>query len=111
MKTFAKITSCINEAECRNQIGSLVRVFNKKKDGTQGIKLKFTANFYHATSTILVNGNRVDILESELFQPICDNIKLKCAELTIVNEQIADVLAKGSSITHQSDKSYNGFTR
>ena len=46
------IKSCINEDECKNQVGSVVCVFNKKKDGTQGIQLKFTViflphNLYH----------------------------------------------------------------
>ena len=46
------IKTCINEDECQNQVGSVVRVFNKKKYGTQGIQLKFTVislphNLYH----------------------------------------------------------------
>ena len=93
------ITSCINEDECQNQVGSSFRVFNRKKDGMQGTKLKFTVNFYHTTSSVLVNGTRVDIFESELFQPICDSIQLKCTELTIVNEQIADALSAENRLT------------
>ena len=79
--TFFKdysIVSCIKEDECQNQVGSLYRIFNKKKDGSQGIQLKFSVNFYHTTSSILVNGNRVDIFESELFSSICDAIKASC---------------------------------
>ena len=91
------ISSSINEDECRNQVGSLFRVYNKKKDGTQGTFLKFTVNFYHTTSSILIKGNHVEIFESELFHPVCEQIKLRCSELTIVNEQIADVLTKETS--------------
>ena len=40
-----------------------------------------------------MNGTCVAVFESELFQPICDSIQLKCYYLTIVNEQIADVLS------------------
>ena len=103
------IASCINEDECHNQVGSSFRIFNRKKDGLQGTKLKFTVNFYHTTSTILVNGTRVDIFESELFQPICDSIQLKCDDLSIVNEQIADVLSSdcnntNKNVTESSDK-------
>ncbi|MCG8113544.1 MAG: hypothetical protein N0E59_22575 [Candidatus Thiodiazotropha taylori] len=91
------ISSSINEDECQNQVGSMFRVYNKKKkDGTQGTFLKFTVNFYHTTSSILVNGNHVEIFESELFQPLCKQIELRCSELSIVNEQIADALTKES---------------
>ena len=55
------IASCINEDECHNQAGSFFRICNRKKDGLQGTKLKFSVNFNHTTSTILVNGTRVDI--------------------------------------------------
>ena len=98
--TFFKdysIVSCIKEDECQNQVGSLYRIFNKKKDGSQGIQLKFSVNFYHTTSSILVNGNRVDIFESELFSSICDAIKASCTKLTIVNEQIAQALTEADN--------------
>ena len=103
-ENFAKdyfVTSCINEDECQNQVGSAFRVYNRKKDGMQGTKLKFTLNFYHTTSSILVNGSRVDIFESELFRPICESIESKCTDLTIVNEQIADILSPDSEIIPQ----------
>lgn len=60
------VVSCINEDECQNQVGTIYRVFNKKNDGSQGIHFKFSINFYHTTSSVLVNGNRVDIFDSEL---------------------------------------------
>ena len=62
--TFTKsyfIEACINEDGCIYQVGSTFRVFNRKKDGSRGTQLKFTINFYYTTSTVLVNGNRVDI--------------------------------------------------
>ena len=39
------IESCLNEDECQNQVGSVFRIFNRKKDGTKGNSLKFTINF------------------------------------------------------------------
>lgn len=60
------VVSWINEDECQNQVGTIYRVFNKKNDGSQGIHFKFSINFYHTTSSVLVNGNRVDIFDSEL---------------------------------------------
>ena len=89
------IQSSINEDECQHQVGSVFRVYNKKKDSTQGIYLKFTINFYHTTSTILVNGNRTDIFENTLFEPICAEIERNSAELSIVNERISTALSEG----------------
>ena len=94
--TFAKqyfIESSINEDECKYQVGSLFRVYNKKKDGSKGIYLKFAINFYHTTSSVLVNGNRVDIFESELFEPICKQIQGSCVKLNIVNEQLSEAIS------------------
>ena len=118
--TFFKdysIVSCINEDECQNQVGSLYRIFNKKKNGSQGIQLKFSVNFYHTTSSILVNGNRVDIFESELFDPICNEIKASCSKLRIVNDQIAQALSEVGVVadsrkdteTHAKEKEYDTF--
>ena len=76
----------INEDECQNQVGSIFRIFNRKKDCTKGISLKFTISFYHTTSTILVNGNKVDIFERDLFERICEGIRKLGAKLTIVNK-------------------------
>ncbi|MCG8113223.1 MAG: hypothetical protein N0E59_20925, partial [Candidatus Thiodiazotropha taylori] len=92
------IASCIKEDECQNQIGSLFRVFNKKKDGSQGLQLKFSVNFYHTTSSVLVNGNRVEIFENELFKPICGAIKASCLKLSVINEQIAQVLSSTEKV-------------
>ena len=91
--------SSINEDECQHQVGTVFRVFNKKKDGSQGIILKFTINFYHTTSTILVNGNRTDIFENTLFEPICAEIKSNGAKLSVVNECISSAL---SGVENQS---------
>lgn len=92
------IASCIKEDEYQNQVGSLFRVFNKKKDGSQGLQLKFSVNFYHTTSSILVNGNRVELFENELFKPICEAIKASCLSLSVMNEQIAQVLSSTEKV-------------
>ena len=39
-----------NEDECQNQVGLIFRIFNRKKDCSKGMSLKFTINFYHTTS-------------------------------------------------------------
>ena len=87
------IESGVNQDECQNQVGSIFRVFNRKKDNTKGISLKFTINFYHTTSTVLVNGNKVELFEKELFERICEGIKKQGTKLTVVNEQISMALS------------------
>ena len=88
------IESGINEDECRYQVGSIFRIFNRKKDNFKGNYLKFTINFYHTTSSVLVNGNRVDIFENELFEQICSQIKGACTKLDIVNDKISSALSE-----------------
>ena len=39
------IESGINENECQNQVGSIFRIFNRKKDCSKGMSLKFIINF------------------------------------------------------------------
>ena len=102
--TNYSIQSSINEDECQHQVGSVFRVFNKKKDGSQGIYQKFTINFYHTTSTILVNGNRTEIFENTLFEPICAEIERNGAKLSIVNEQISMTLSEVENQTISDDK-------
>ena len=100
------IESCLNEDECQNQVGSVFRIFNRKKDGTKGNSLKFTINFYHTTSTILANGSKVEIFERELFERICEGVKKQGANLTIVNEQISMAL---SSIERNASSNNNNI--
>ena len=79
--TLAKqyfIESSINEDEYKYQIGTLFRVFNRKKDGLKGIYLKLSINFYHTISSVLVNVNKLDIFDKELFNPICIQMKNAC---------------------------------
>ena len=65
-----------------------------KKGNFKGNHLKFTINFYHSTSSVLVNGNRVDIFENELFDQICSQIKGACTKLDIVNDKISSALSE-----------------
>ena len=109
------IESCINEDECQNQVGSVYRIFNRTREG-KGKYLKFTINFHHTTSTIFVNGNRVEIFETELFEKICKGIRAMEANLTLVNEQISMALSdierkkgpfKQKAITNGTESQYD----
>ena len=91
--TLAKqyfIESSINEDEYKYQAGTLFRVFNRKKDGLKGIYLKLSINFYHTISSVLVNVNKLDIFDKELFNPICIQMKNACNKLIVVNGQISE---------------------
>ena len=102
------IESCINEDECRYQVGSIFRIFNRKKDHSKGNYLKFTINFYHTTSSVLVNGNRVDIFENELFESVCSQISNECAKLDVVNDRISSALSEiGSNDTKNPNSPNN----
>ena len=87
------IESSINEDECKYQVGSLFRVYNRKRNGTKGNYHKFTINFYHTTSSVLVNGNKVDNFERELFDPICRQIQGACKKLNIMNVKISEAIS------------------
>ena len=54
-----------------------------------------------------MNGNRVDIFESELFDPICKQIQGACEKLNIVNGQISDAISNivndDTSVTHENN--------
>ena len=102
--TNYSIQSSINEDECQHKVRSVFRVFNKKKDGSQGIYQKFTINFYHTTSKTLVNGNRTDIFENTLFEPICAKIRRNGEKLSIVNEQISMTLSEVENQITSDDK-------
>ena len=54
--------------------------------------------FYHTIYKILVNGNRVDIFENELFKPICEAIKTSCSRLSVVNEQSDQFLSSNEKL-------------
>ena len=59
----------------------------------------------------------MDIFESELFDPICNEIKASCSKLTIVNDQIAQALSEVGVVadsrkdteTHAKEKEYDTF--
>ena len=77
----------------RTRSAPFLEFLTVKKDCTKGISLKFNINFYHTTSNILVNGNKVEIFERDLFERICEGIRKLGAKLTIVNEQISMALS------------------
>ena len=66
-------------------------------NGTKGNYHKFTINFYYTISSVLVNGNKVDIFERKLFEPICRQIQGACNKLNIMNVKIS------GAMTHLED--------
>ena len=70
------------------------RIFNKKADGTCGKKMKFTSNQYHTTSQWLVNGSKVEVFVSDIYNNLCTLMKARCKELDILNTNIASAINK-----------------
>ena len=68
------------------------RVYNTRADGTRGKMLKFVINCYNTTSQILVNGSKVEIFLSEIFERLCKTMKSRHKELEIININISETL-------------------
>ena len=51
------------------------KVYNTKADGTCGKMLKFIINYYNITSLIMVNGSKVDIFVTDVYDKLCKVMK------------------------------------
>ena len=56
-----------------------------------------------------MNGNRTDIFENTLFEPICAELRRNGAKLSIVNELISMTLSEVENQTISDDKNPNKF--
>ena len=82
------------------------RIYNKKTDGSCGKKLKFTINLYHTTSQFLVNGSKVDLFLSDIYERLCSEMKACCNVLDIMNINIATAIKNGTSKAQLSDNEH-----
>ena len=71
---------------------SCYKIFNRRADGSCGKKLKFVINLYHTTSQILVNGHKVDVFLTDIYEVLCKEMKSRCEELDIMNLNISTVI-------------------
>ena len=82
------------------------RIYNKKTDGSCGKKLKFTINLYHTTSQFLLNGSKVDLFLSDIYERLCSEMKACCNVLDIMNINIATAIKNGTSKAQLSDNEH-----
>ena len=61
-----------------SNIDSCYKIYNKKVYGTCGKKLKFVVNLYHTTSQMLVNGSKLDIFLTVIYENLCTEMKARC---------------------------------
>ncbi|CAC5412279.1 unnamed protein product [Mytilus coruscus] len=73
-------------------VDKMYQVFNKKLDGSKGKQKKFTINFYHTSSQLLINGAHIDIFVKEIYSQLCNEIKQKHHDLNIINNNILETL-------------------
>lgn len=75
-----------------SHVDQRIKVYNRRQDGTSGRQLKFTINFYHTTSRILVNGTYLNIFTKDIFENLCTKIRQNCKKLTMLNKSVASVI-------------------
>ena len=68
------------------------KVYNTRADGTCGKKLKFVINYYTTTSQILVNGSKVDLFLTDIYDKPCMVMTTKNRELDVININITETL-------------------
>ncbi|VDI71069.1 Hypothetical predicted protein [Mytilus galloprovincialis] len=68
------------------------KILNKRKDGSTGSYLKFTINVYNTTSSLLINGQKVDIF-TETILPILEvYIGVNSNQLDDINTKLKTVI-------------------
>ena len=55
-----------SEASSGANVDTCIKVYNRKVDNTQGKNLKFVINLYNTSSTMGVNGSRVDLYIADI---------------------------------------------
>lgn len=72
----------IDKRESMDQEGGKVdicyKIFNTKADGSCGKQQKFIINCYNTTSLFLINGCKIDIFFSDIYDKLFDEMKQRC---------------------------------
>ena len=64
---------------------------------------KYTINYYNTTSTMLVNGSRLDLFETHILQPLYDYIQENSIRIGEMNLQLGNALCTVLAPTSESD--------
>ncbi|CAC5357505.1 unnamed protein product [Mytilus coruscus] len=79
------------------KVDTCIKVYNRKSDSSQGKNLKFVVNLYHTSSTMVVNGSRVDLYVSDIHKLLCNELSKKGHMLTSINDNITSTISKLTS--------------
>ena len=80
------------------------KVVNRKIDGNPGKMTKFTINCYHTTSSILINGSKVDFFVKKGLLLLKNKLSLHCNRLDSLNaefESVMEAYQGGQSVGNQ----------
>ncbi|CAC5386912.1 unnamed protein product [Mytilus coruscus] len=75
-------------------VDSCYKVFNKKLNGDAGSLLKSTINLYYTTCKINVNGSRIDLFINNIFDKICEKLRIEYRDINILNNSIHSYLSQ-----------------
>ncbi|CAC5395136.1 unnamed protein product [Mytilus coruscus] len=79
------------------KVDTCIKVYNRKSDSSQGKNLKFVVNLYHTSSTMVVNGSRVDLYVADIHKLLCDELSKKGHMFTSLNDNITCTISKLTS--------------
>ena len=68
------------------------KVVNRKVDGNPGKMTKLTINCYHTTSSMLINGSKVDFFAKEGLLILKNKLSLHCNRLDSLNAEFESVM-------------------
>ena len=90
-------------------VQEIISVYNRLKSGDQGSRLKYTINLYHTTSSVLVNGPRVDLFREKHLHPIVNTINSIHPELVEMDGALYNLMKPLSA--NDKDKSNYDSTK
>jgi len=80
-------------------VDTCIKVYNRKVDSTQGKNLKFVINLYHTSSTMVINGSRVDLYIADIHEQLRSELSAKGHMITALNDNIASSLSNAINNT------------
>ncbi|CAC5365243.1 unnamed protein product [Mytilus coruscus] len=76
------------------KVDTCIKVFNRKADNSQRRNLKFVVKIYHTSSTMVVNGSKVDLYLADIHELLCDKLSKTGHMLTSLNDNITSTISK-----------------
>ncbi|VDI56939.1 Hypothetical predicted protein [Mytilus galloprovincialis] len=72
----------------QNEVELRYKIHNKRRDGSSGTYHKFTINVYNTTSSLLVNGPKIDIFTESILPIIEDHIVKNIGQVNAMNNHL-----------------------